>query len=555
MVLFTLSSTLFAVLGVSELRRAASFASSLRPHLLSQKQHHPANDRRPLRRLESSPSNEVAEMTGRGQPSTEKIPYNWKDQWYALTYSSYVPDPSKSAESIPAAVFGEPLVLWREEDGGVIYCADDVCPHRAAALSEGRVRDGKLECLYHGWQYKGEKGGSCERIPQLEKDAEIPRRACLSMRACRVSEGMVWVWMGDEEPTAEPPNTGLLDSEGKAEGWSVYDFMIDLPYDHSYLIENLLDPAHIAISHDRTPGGGKRELAEGYEMEVDEDSFSSGGFTGQFRQLSRQPEGAFTAFEFEAPGIIRNRFAGKIKGNDFRFEAGLHCMPVGLGRSRLFFRVYNKGLPAVASFILGLKPLWLRHLNSCKVLEQDVGLIATQEDHFSRTNRQLADDFLLLKSSDTYVGAYRRWLDRVGDGMPWFQGLASSSNPNAHVPAGTIQPGISPASHRSSNQDVVETRYHRHVMHCPATRTALRNVKRCKLAFKGLAGAALTLACALVPSVVNSPSAVLLRLFRAATIALPIGMIGAIGARMLEREFYTSFKRKDQLRTESGLIP
>ena len=47
-------------------------------------------------------------------------------------------------------------------------------------------------------------------------------------------------------------------------GVDVYDFVVELPYDHSYLVENLADPAHIPISHDRTPGGGKRENAEAY---------------------------------------------------------------------------------------------------------------------------------------------------------------------------------------------------------------------------------------------------------------------------------------------------
>ena len=78
------------------------------------------------------------------------IPYNWKDQWYAVTYANYLPNPSKSAEVTPVSIFGEPLVLWRSEDNGMVYCANDVCPHRSAALSEGRVRDGKLECYYHG---------------------------------------------------------------------------------------------------------------------------------------------------------------------------------------------------------------------------------------------------------------------------------------------------------------------------------------------------------------------------------------------------------------------
>jgi hypothetical protein len=75
-----------------------------------------------------------------------QLDYNWKDQWYALTYADYVPNPSESAETVPAAVFGNPLVLWRSQDKGILHCADDACPHRRAALTEGRVRDGKLEC-------------------------------------------------------------------------------------------------------------------------------------------------------------------------------------------------------------------------------------------------------------------------------------------------------------------------------------------------------------------------------------------------------------------------
>jgi hypothetical protein len=36
---------------------------------------------------------------------------------------------------------------------------------RLAKLSEGQIVDGKLECLYHGWQFDGE--GKCVKIPQV----------------------------------------------------------------------------------------------------------------------------------------------------------------------------------------------------------------------------------------------------------------------------------------------------------------------------------------------------------------------------------------------------
>ena len=87
------------------------------------------------------------------------------------------------------------------------------------------------------------------------------------MRECQVVEGIVWVWMGDDKPTKAVPTQGdTLDEmnpyTGKHKDYIINDFQIDLPYDHSYLVENLIDPAHIPISHDATSGGGKRENAQ-----------------------------------------------------------------------------------------------------------------------------------------------------------------------------------------------------------------------------------------------------------------------------------------------------
>lgn len=42
----------------------------------------------------------------------------------------------------------------------------DRCPHRAAALSEGRMTaSGHLQCAYHGWTFG--RDGSCLNIPQV----------------------------------------------------------------------------------------------------------------------------------------------------------------------------------------------------------------------------------------------------------------------------------------------------------------------------------------------------------------------------------------------------
>jgi hypothetical protein len=364
----------------------------------------------------------------------------------------------------------------------------------------------------------------------------------------------------DEKATFDPPRSECsLDdvNPGKEDGFKVYDFQIDLPYDHSYLVENLIDPAHVFISHDRTEGGMNREDATPYDMQLDEDSFSTQGFTGRMRSAaSATMGGPFINVTMEAPGIVRYH---STFGN-IVFGTALHCMPLSLGKSRLLFRTMSKGMPQKR---VDRKPKWLRHLNSCKVLEQDVGLITTQEDHFARNpERTLADEFILLSSSDKFVGAYRRWLDRVGHGMPWFQGLVSSSSnvySNTFRPT-RLPPGLDPAGHAASGQDIVETRYHRHVMHCPATRNALRNVTRLKRAFIAATALAVTAALGVVPVVVSSGGVSSGSMSACRTILpylvlplVPLCATGAAAAHQLQQRFYVSFKRKDQLRTEKGV--
>jgi len=494
----------------------------------------------------------------------QQLPYNWKDQWYALTYANYVPSPSESAEVTPAAVFGHPLVLWRssrdDDKNGVIHCADDVCPHRAAALSEGRVRDGKLECYYHGWQFGG-AAGACSFIPQLASNATIPKAACLKMRDCRIVEGIVWVWMGDMPPTKDVPKQGdgldLL--TGERAGFILNDFQIDLPYDHSYLVENLIDPAHIPISHDRTPGGGRRENAQAYDMVVDPDSITDTGFTGRYRTERQQQQGdGYIEVQYQAPGIIRQQGFPRGKNSTIQFGAALHCMPLSLGRSRLLFRAYFGGLPPMANWIIKAKPEFLRNLNSCKILEQDAGLITTQEDYFKRRpDRRLKDDFLLLQSSDVFVKTYRQWLDRVGHGMPWFQGLAKrSDNVDDHLTGFVAPPALDPMFHRAGNY--LETRYHRHALHCPTTRKALARVQLGKKIMMSVTIFSVAASCGMASSSVTlSSSSKLVNIFQRALMVLvpmiPLSFMLAAALHRLEQAFFVSFKRKEQMRTEKGI--
>jgi nitrite reductase/ring-hydroxylating ferredoxin subunit len=61
-------------------------------------------------------------------------------------------------EARPAFVGSERLAVVRF--GGRLYALSNVCPHQNGPLGEGRVRDGYLECPWHGYQFDPRTGQS-----------------------------------------------------------------------------------------------------------------------------------------------------------------------------------------------------------------------------------------------------------------------------------------------------------------------------------------------------------------------------------------------------------
>ncbi|HEX9442753.1 MAG TPA: Rieske 2Fe-2S domain-containing protein [Candidatus Binatia bacterium] len=101
----------------------------------------------------------------------------------------------------PVRHLGEDLVLFRDGHGqpGLLGLH---CSHRGTDLSYGRIEDGGLRCLYHGWLYDirgrvleqpGEPGGGAHR-------GEI----CHLAYPCQEAGGVVFAYLGPGEPPLLP---------------------------------------------------------------------------------------------------------------------------------------------------------------------------------------------------------------------------------------------------------------------------------------------------------------------------------------------------------------
>ena len=74
---------------------------------------------------------------------------------------------------------GSELALYNID--GEYYAADNLCPHRGAALSDGAVIGHIVECSLHGWQFDV-RTGECLTVSERIKSFEV-----------RVIDGIIFV--------------------------------------------------------------------------------------------------------------------------------------------------------------------------------------------------------------------------------------------------------------------------------------------------------------------------------------------------------------------------
>ncbi|KQW81855.1 aromatic ring-hydroxylating oxygenase subunit alpha [Brevundimonas sp. Root1279] len=171
-----------------------------------------------------------------------------QDAWYFVALARDVKPTSLKRYEL----LGEPVLIGRTK-AGQVFAMRDICPHRAAPLSAGRVVDKPgegetVECCYHGWRFRPD--GVCAAIPSLVEDqAYEPERIRVRAYPVRESQGMVFAWVASDprnpsEPDHEPPQfPGVVGGDAKLVEWMDFESHID------HAVVGLMDPAHGPFVH------------------------------------------------------------------------------------------------------------------------------------------------------------------------------------------------------------------------------------------------------------------------------------------------------------------
>ncbi len=138
--------------------------------------------------------NELLTRVGPGTPCGELM----RRYWQPAALSEELP---AGGAPLPVRLFGEDLVLYRDEAGqpGLLGLH---CPHRGADLSYGRLEDGGLRCLYHGWLF--DRAGRCLEQPGEPAGSTFYQRIRHTAYPCREKGGIIFAYLGPGEPPLLP---------------------------------------------------------------------------------------------------------------------------------------------------------------------------------------------------------------------------------------------------------------------------------------------------------------------------------------------------------------
>jgi len=165
--------------------------------------------------------------------------------WYVAGWS----DDIAAGSLVSRTMLGEPIVLYRKNNGGVT-ALEDRCCHRLAPLSRGRIEGDDLRCMYHGLKFA--PSGKWFEVPGQDL---IPSTAVVHSYPGRREGLLGWLWMGD--PTLIPAALGHDHPD-----WFMQTGQLAYEANYELINDNLLDLSHLSYVHEKTLGRSSMSWGE-----------------------------------------------------------------------------------------------------------------------------------------------------------------------------------------------------------------------------------------------------------------------------------------------------
>jgi len=231
--------------------------------------------------------NELLTRVGKGTPMGTMM----RRFWHPFALSRELPHPD--SDPLRVRLLGENFVAFRDTEGKV-GLLDELCLHRGASMALGRVEDGGIRCLYHGWKFAVD--GTLTETPN-HADPRVKERLKANAYPVREQSGLVWAYIGPKEH--EPPfRTFAFDTVPEA---NRIVFRLNVHANYLQMWEGGTDSSHVGILHSNVTRPGWLEQSA---RELQPDDITD-MINEAWDDTSPKLEIENTAFGFHYAGIRR----------------------------------------------------------------------------------------------------------------------------------------------------------------------------------------------------------------------------------------------------------
>lgn len=113
--------------------------------------------------------------------------------WHPIALSEQLPKPD--CPPVFAKLLGERFAVFRDSSGKVGVLADR-CMHRGVSLSLGRVEEGGIRCIFHGWKFDTE--GTVLETPNDNTGVYVCGKKRQPAYPVREQSGIIWTYIGPQ---------------------------------------------------------------------------------------------------------------------------------------------------------------------------------------------------------------------------------------------------------------------------------------------------------------------------------------------------------------------
>ncbi|NML97450.1 Rieske 2Fe-2S domain-containing protein [Paraburkholderia sp. RP-4-7] len=159
--------------------------------------------------------------------------------WHPVCTSAQLPHPD--CAPLRVRLLGEDYVAFRDTAGQVGFL-EELCMHRGASLALGRVEEGGIRCLYHGWKFSA--SGAVLETPN-HADPKYAARMKAPAFPVREEGGIVWAYVGPIELLPAFSRYAFMDAEPAHR----VVLRINVSCNYLQLVEGGEDSSHVGVLH------------------------------------------------------------------------------------------------------------------------------------------------------------------------------------------------------------------------------------------------------------------------------------------------------------------